>query len=203
MAPSGTKVVAHIHPSKRGSWDLNGEVDWYVDLALKYYQCIECYFPKSRDVRNCDIVEFIPHSIPFPKVKLKDFLVQSAEDIITLLTHPPSNTTLSLEARDPVRNALLELVTQLKRIDQLPDSVDHSTISDALSPRMQSNKTIITTSLQNSGPHIIPCDPDDAPSPRVNTHSTHKDIIVNNLLNQSNLSKNIRYRNTSTHSYKL
>jgi len=50
MASSGIKVVAYIHPSKRGSWDLNDEVGWYVGPALKHYRCIECYFPKSRDV---------------------------------------------------------------------------------------------------------------------------------------------------------
>ena len=33
IAPPGTKVVAHIDSTKRGTWELNGEVGWYVGLA--------------------------------------------------------------------------------------------------------------------------------------------------------------------------
>jgi len=44
LAPPGTKVVAHTHPDKRGSWELNGKVGWYVGLAMNHYRCIECYF---------------------------------------------------------------------------------------------------------------------------------------------------------------
>ena len=56
----------------------------------------------------------------------KDFLIQLAKDIITLLTQPPSTTSPSLEAGDPIRNALLELATQLGRIDSLPDPIIQS-----------------------------------------------------------------------------
>ena len=66
MAPPSTKVVAHIHPSKKGSWELNGQVGWYVGPALQHYCYVDCYFPKTREIRYCDTVEFIPYSIPFP-----------------------------------------------------------------------------------------------------------------------------------------
>ena len=69
---------------------------------MKHYCCIGCYFPQSRMIRHCDIVEFVPHPMPFLRVKLKDYLMQSADDIIFLLTYLPSKITLLLEARDPV-----------------------------------------------------------------------------------------------------
>ena len=40
LALPGTKVVAHVSLAKRGTWDLNKEVDWYVGLSLQYYRCI-------------------------------------------------------------------------------------------------------------------------------------------------------------------
>ncbi len=57
-----------------------------------------------------------------------NFLKQAATDIITILTRSPSTTTPSLQAGDPVRNALLELATQLNRIDVIsePSKVDTS-----------------------------------------------------------------------------
>ena len=61
LAPLGTKVVAHVHPDKRGSWELNREVGWYIELSLNHYYCIQIYFPRTRETRHCDMVEFILH----------------------------------------------------------------------------------------------------------------------------------------------
>ena len=73
-----------------------------------------------------------------------DFLKQAATDIITILTNPPSTTTPSLEAGDPVRNALLTLATQLHRIDTIPEPVKMDTpIPRVLSPTLKKvNKSL-------------------------------------------------------------
>lgn len=34
LAPPGTKIVAHIKPGKRASWELHGEVGWYVGPSM-------------------------------------------------------------------------------------------------------------------------------------------------------------------------
>ena len=59
---------------------------------------------------------FLSKNIPFPEIKLEDFLRQTAEAIVMILTIPPSTTAPSLEAGDPTRNTLLTLSTQLKRV---------------------------------------------------------------------------------------
>ena len=92
--------------------------------VLEYYQYVACYFPATCATKICDTVEFMCHSILFPKVKPKDFLAQLAQDIITLLTQPLSSITLLLDAGDPARNALLELATQLGKIDKLLDLIE-------------------------------------------------------------------------------
>ena len=58
LAPPGARVVAHAHPPKRKSWELNGEVGWCVGLPMKHYRCINIYFPRVRITRDCDVVEF-------------------------------------------------------------------------------------------------------------------------------------------------
>ena len=103
------KVVAHNKPAKRASWELNGEKGWYIGPSEDHYRCIKCFFEKTRSERNVDTVTFFPKKIKFPQVKLEDFLKQAATDIISLLTQPPSTTTLSLEAGDLTKNALLKL----------------------------------------------------------------------------------------------
>jgi len=103
LAPLGTKVIAHISPDKRGTWDLNGEQGWYVGLSLSHYRCVQCYFPQIRDVRDCDMVEFFPHKILFPRVLVNDHLKQAAMDIISILSNPTPTTVLSLLAGDDTK----------------------------------------------------------------------------------------------------
>ena len=93
LAPSGTKIVAHIKSGTRVSWQLNGEVGWCAGSSMQHYRCVECYFPRTKQVRACDTVTFSPTNVPFPQIKLVDFLKQAATDIITILTYPPSTTT--------------------------------------------------------------------------------------------------------------
>ena len=121
IAPPGTKVIAHINPKTRGTWELNGEVGWYIGPALDHYRCVTCYFLRTHTTCVCKTVTFFPHDVPFPKVSIQDQLVQATEDIISILTHPPSPTVPSLQEGDPVQNVLLEIAKQLKRADKIPD----------------------------------------------------------------------------------
>ena len=74
MAPPGTKVIVHLNPKMRGTWELNGDVGWYVGPALDHYWCVTCYFLRTKTTRICNTVTFIPHKIPIPKVLLGDHL---------------------------------------------------------------------------------------------------------------------------------
>ena len=67
----------------------------------------------------CKTITFLPHDIPFPQVKIHDHLLQAADNIIHILTQPPETTIPSLQAGDPVRNALLEISDQFKRTQPL------------------------------------------------------------------------------------
>ena len=69
---------------------------------------------------DIDTVTFFPKVISFAKVNIDDFLRQAAEDIISILTAPPTHIPPSLEVGDPASNALLKIATILKRLDRLP-----------------------------------------------------------------------------------
>ena len=133
-------------------------------------QMCSVLFSPYKTSKNCDTVTFFPTNVPFPQGKLVDFLKQAAVDIITILTDPPSTTTPSLQAGDPVRNALLTLATQLKRIDTIPEP---STI-DAQTPRVQPPAVHIP--LQNDTQ--IPRVNTPAPSPAPTLHSPSIPVSV-------------------------
>ena len=156
LAPPGTEVVAHIKSNVRRTWELNIEVGWYVGPSMKHYRCVQCYFPRTKTTRDCDTVTFFPKNVLFPEIKLEDFLRQAAEDIVTILTLPPSTTTPSLKAGDPVRNALLTLATQLKRGEK--NTYQEKISEPVASPRVQ--------------PTVIPAHtPPPTPLPRVEVPS--------------------------------
>ena len=41
MAQPGTKVVAHLKPEQRKSWDPHGNNGWYVGPSLEHYRCVK------------------------------------------------------------------------------------------------------------------------------------------------------------------
>jgi len=81
-----TNVIAHELLDKRGLWELNSEVGWYIGLAINHYHYLECYSLRTRETRYYNTVKFISYNIPFSIVRLKDFLIQAATNIITILT---------------------------------------------------------------------------------------------------------------------
>ena len=177
--------MTHIKPNNRGTWELNGEVGWYVGPSMRHYRCVKCYFPRTKTDRDCDKVTFFPTSVPFPQVKLVDFLKHAATDIITILTSPLSTATPSLQAGDPVRKALLTLATQLNRIDKLP----------ALQKPTAASPRVLTPTIQRfSEPVACP--------PRVQ-ESTPSSIPAANLQHHSKTLKNTRFKNTIPHKYHL
>ena len=190
LAPPGTKLIAHIKPQQRGSWDLHGVQGFYTGPALNHYRCITCYFPKTRQVRICDTVKFIEHTIPIPQTTIDDYLRQAASDIITILSNPPSTTAPSLSAGDPVRNALVELSKQLKRAEPI------TILSPKPSPRVRPI-------------HTAPSPPiDTTQSPRVQLRNSYdeqlgKNIQVDALEPRNSALKNSRFRNVTNHRYPL
>ena len=200
LAPPGTKVIAHVKPSNRNSWDLNGTAGYYIGPALQHYRCVTCYFPRTRSERVCDTVRFIPNIIPLPQTNIDSYLRQAASDIVSILTKPPSTTYPSLSAGDPVRNALLELATQLGRAEpigtetstpQLHKSTSSNVIEEEATPRVQHGNQPPRVQQGNQPPRVLE---------RTRTPS-HTQVAALDPINSS--TKNNRFQNTLEHRYPL
>ena len=194
LAPPGTRVIAYLDPTQRGTWDLNGEVGWYVGPAMNHYRCVEIYFTRTRTTRVCDTVRFFPHEIPFPQVTTADHLKQAASDIVYLLKNPAPSVTPSLTAGNPIHLALTDLATQLGRIDSstgLPPEIPPSQIQSshpATPPRVSDPPRVPVPQQQP---------PPTAPSP-IDTG-----VRLSQLQNPRNSPKNQRFPATPTHQYQL
>ena len=120
LEPPGTTIVTHIKPKQQLTLELNGESGCYAGPPINHYRCVQCYFSRTKTVRDCDTVTFFPTTFPFPQVKLDNFSRQAAGDIISILTQIPSTTSPSLKVGDLVHNVILTLSNQLKRMDTIP-----------------------------------------------------------------------------------
>ena len=154
LAPPGTKCLVHSKTNQRGSWSPNGEEGWTIGYSPEHYRCIKVYFPKTRSERDCDTITFFPTVIPYPEVKIDDFLRQAATDIITILTTSPSTTTPSLQAGDVTKNALLDIATILHRADDLPSPPlnDITTAPQRVSKDQQTTSSSISKTLKEPVP---------------------------------------------------
>ena len=177
LVPPGTKILMHSKPWVTSSWELNGEECWTIGSSLELYRCIKCYFSKIRSVRDIDTITFFPKVISFPKVTTDNFLRQVAEDIISILTAPPTPTTPSLEVGNTIRNELLKIATVLKIIDILPVISLSCSQNDTESPRVdtqvhhptqQRTLSLCTITTPTSNIHVPPprvVSPTLAPTP--------------------------------------
>ena len=144
--------------------------------ALDHYRCVTCYFPRTRTTQVCDTVTFVPHKIPIPKVSLEDHLRQAVDDIVEILTKPPSTTSPTLQVGEPVRNAILEIADVLKRTD----TFDNTLQKDAPLPRVQEK-------IQKIHPTALPRVP-KTPQPTTETY-----------LRQTTLPTKLKYVTNPTH----
>ena len=101
------------------------------------------------------MVEFFPHSIPFPRVTLNDYLKQAATDIILILSNPPSTNVPSLLAGEDTNQALYKIAKLLKRVETILDIVEEQHI-DTIALRVVKqpvNKSVAPVDITL---HIIP-----------------------------------------------
>ena len=145
--------------------------------------------------------KFFPTIVPFPSVTITDHLQQAATDIVTILLAPPSPTVPSLAAGDPTRNAILDLATQLQRIEPIPTPVVPPEQSPSSFPHITSSTSASNAKLPRVKDSTKTLSP-PASSPRVKTPYSFSPP-TSTLLQKSNLPKNCRFNNTQQHRYHL
>ena len=70
----GTKVVIHLKPSQRGTFEPHGIDRWYVKPAMEHYSCYKVWIPETGGIPHSDTVEFFPQQIPFPNITTVHYL---------------------------------------------------------------------------------------------------------------------------------
>ena len=74
LRPPGTEKLSHSKTSQRGTWAPKEEEEWTVGYYPWHYRYIKVYFTKTRSECDCDTITFFSTFIPYPEVKIDNFL---------------------------------------------------------------------------------------------------------------------------------
>ena len=75
LAPLGTKVQAHVTPSKRETWAAHTATGYYIGNAWESYRCHSIYISDTRSIRICETVFFKHKYITMPSFTPADALI--------------------------------------------------------------------------------------------------------------------------------
>ena len=155
LAPMGTQIVAHTSADTRTPFGEHGKVGWYIGPSLEHYRCWKCYFQDTMHERDVLKVDFFPEKIAFPEFSREDYLRQTAEDMLHLLSHQqPASSPLHdpLSFGPPILNAYARVADILRR---------------AVHPLPSSPPTLVPV----APPRVPSVSPDPSPTPIVSPRS--------------------------------
>ena len=122
LAPPGTRVVFHKKTDQQEIWGPRGVVGLYIGHAKEHYRCHKCYIPSTNRVRYALTVEWYPKQSPLPKVTTKDYLRQTASDMLAILSEKDKNKIIpSLDYGSDITNAYAIIASYLNHAMQHPN----------------------------------------------------------------------------------
>ena len=98
---------------------MNRETRLHVGPSLSYYRCVQRYISRTKVVVDSNTIKFFLPSIPFPTIKMKDFLQQVALGIVSILSKLSPTIIPNLNVGNKINNTLLEIAKILNRSDKI------------------------------------------------------------------------------------
>jgi hypothetical protein len=150
IAPPGTRVVAHVKPDARQSWDPHGEEGCCIGPALQHCRNCRVWVIESQSMRTSDTLAWFPHNKCMPTATSLNIMQAALTDILHAIKNPHRGSVFPTVA-DNQRHVL-------QRLDDLFH--DQDPCEPATQPLSPSAQVVAPPPRVN----------DDAPVPRVDEH---------------------------------
>ena len=95
IAPAGTRVVIHVKPDIRASWNTHGDEGFYIGPALDHYRCYRCWVISTAAIRVTDTVAWHPEKLQMPGDSPMDAFSASINDLAESLRRLADNPALA------------------------------------------------------------------------------------------------------------
>ncbi len=93
LTPLGTKVLVHLKPTRRKSWEYHATKAWYLSHARNHYRCIQVIMRDTGCKRITDTFCFQHHALPIPHITATNHILQAtkrlADAIVGVQEAPP------------------------------------------------------------------------------------------------------------------
>jgi hypothetical protein len=119
MPPPGMKVLAHVLPADRRSFDTHAIKGFSVGPAMEHYHCFKVLIPSTGGVCIADTVRWFPHNGLKMPVPSKEALLQATlDDLKATLKSTVKNNILPPPEGTTSRETLLQLNDIFKNRDK-------------------------------------------------------------------------------------
>jgi hypothetical protein len=118
IAPVGTRVVVHVKPSIRASWDTHGVEGFYVGPALEHYRCFRCWIIATAAIRVTDTLSWHPERLQMPGSSPIEALAAAIRDLTEALMRAAAIPHLATQ-RQPIDTLTKSISQQLKDLGEM------------------------------------------------------------------------------------
>lgn len=189
LAPPGIKVLTHILPSERKTWEPHTEPGFYIGPAMKHYRCHKVYITRTAAERIAQTVKWLPHEGIKMPIPTQSALIHAAlVDLKAALTSrklnnivPPEDTTnhQALQELKSILDTLPQPTSQTREPNKIKPPQQprvQQPSNDAPQPRVPPIKTKPSTT-NTAQPRVLPSKSQpvnpQTPSTPAETASTH------------------------------
>ena len=109
------RVVIHIKPAARGSWDTHGIEGFYIGPAVEHYRCYKVWALKTGSLRVTDTLAWHPELLQMPGSSPIEALLAAINDLTNALKQVAENPQLA-EGRQPLDAITTSLSQQFKEL---------------------------------------------------------------------------------------
>jgi hypothetical protein len=172
IAPLGYRVLVHVKPHLRGTWDPKAEDGFYIGPAKAHYRCVTVYITDTDSTRITDTVSWIPENTGVPTMAPSDEVIMAIRGLqktiqgvpkdnilaertdekigalqqLTELFAPSKNNAGEMRVTDPVTNPTLPLMN----VTTIPES--RTAIPESNAGKMRVDSTTATPFALPPGP---------------------------------------------------
>jgi hypothetical protein len=115
IAPAGMRVVIHVKPSARGSWDTHGVEGFYIGPAMEHYRCYKVWALKTGALRVTDSLAWHPELLHMPGSSPMEALLAAITDLTNALKLVAETPQLAMD-HQPLDAITTSLTQQFKEL---------------------------------------------------------------------------------------
>jgi hypothetical protein len=115
IAPPGIRVIVHVKPDQRGTWDPHGIDAWYTGYTTEHYRSFKVWTVATNTERITDTLAWFPRKVIMPTATSTELVVALLKDVThELQNQKPKNSIINIsDTNTGTLRAITEALTNI------------------------------------------------------------------------------------------